>query len=89
MSDEQVKLLERAHNRLVIARDLTDDAQADCEVIQELSSALKQTDARIAQLNERVGELEAAALAVVEAWDFDEIGQVDGELIDALRKEQP
>jgi hypothetical protein len=33
-------LLERAHARLVICRDLTDEAQADCEVIRDLARAL-------------------------------------------------
>jgi len=35
--------------------------------------------------NARIEALETAARKLVAAWDEDEIGQVDGELIDALR----
>lgn len=48
----------------------------------------KETHARLAdydKLRARIAELEAAAEAVVAAWDEDEIGQVDGGLIDGLR----
>ena len=34
-------ILQRAHSRLVLTRDLTDEAQADCEVIRDLAAALR------------------------------------------------
>jgi len=38
---------------------------------------------------DRIETFETAARALVDAWDEDEIGQIDGELIDAMRKFLP
>ena len=35
---------------------------------------------------ERLKELQDAGRAIVEAWDFDEVGQIDGELIENMRR---
>jgi hypothetical protein len=44
---------------------------------------------RLEALQARVDALEAAALALVEAWHLNENGQIDGELIEPFIKETP
>jgi len=39
--EQRDELIAKAQHRLTICRDLTDDAQADCEVIRELRDALR------------------------------------------------
>ncbi len=39
-------LLKRAHDRLMVCRDMTDDALLDCEVIRELTNELKRNALR-------------------------------------------
>ena len=41
--------------------------------------------AEVERLRERLTEYESASSQIVSAWDDDEIGQVDGDLIDGLR----
>ena len=49
------RLLDKAHERLIVARDLTDEAQADCEVIRDLAEALRYSESsyqRLLKINE-------------------------------------
>ena len=54
-----------------------------------LAKTARTTADHLVALQARVDALEAAASALVGAWDFDEIGQIDGELIEPFRKETP
>lgn len=45
------RLRQRAHARLVVCRELTDDAQADCEVIRDLLATLAPAAATSADLD--------------------------------------
>lgn len=58
------------------------------ERMNELKAAMlgrvDQLTAERDALAERVRELEKAGRAIVEAWEFDEIGQVEGEIIERM-----
>ncbi len=67
---------------LQMLRDAFDE---QATTIASLRSELAARDAEVERLRERLTEYESASSQIVSAWDDDEIGQVDGDLIDGLR----